>query len=159
MENNEYGNDFISLTDSEGNEYNFELLDRLETEDGEYVALLPVYDDPQETLDDNGELVIVKVVEENGEEYYENIDDDDEYDTVADAFLIKNGNLFLGQRRNIRMNWVEDTYVASDGKNTYHYAWNVYNVNFSNTAIVPILQASIDKAEALIDEQGGYMFD
>ena len=80
-------------------------------------------------------------------------------DTVADAFLIKNGNLFLGQRRNIRMNWVEDTYVASDGKNTYHYAWNVYNVNFSNTAIVPILQASIDKAEALIDEQGGYMFD
>lgn len=94
MENNEYGNDFISLTDSEGNEYNFELLDRLETEDGEYVALLPVYDDPQETLDDNGELVIVKVVEENGEEYYENIDDDDEYDTVADAFIARLQDLY-----------------------------------------------------------------
>ena len=89
MENNEYGVDIISLSDEEGNEYNFEILDRLETEEGEYVALLPIYDDAKEMLDDNGELVIMKVGEENGEEYYENIDDDDEYDTVADAFIAR----------------------------------------------------------------------
>ena len=94
MENNEYGVDIISLSDEEGNEYNFEILDRLETEDGDYVALLPIYDDAKEMLDDNGELVIMKVGEENGEEYYENIDDDDEYDTVADAFIARLQDLY-----------------------------------------------------------------
>lgn len=94
MENNEYGVDIISLSDEEGNEYNFEILDRLETDDGDYVALLPIYDDAKEMLDDNGELVIMKVGEENGEEYYENIDDDDEYDTVADAFIARLQDLY-----------------------------------------------------------------
>ena len=74
-------------------------------------------------------------------------------DTVAGAFEIKDGNLHLGQRCNIRMNWVNDAYANSDSK-TYHYAWNLYEVNFDNSAIVPILQASIEKAEALIDKQG-----
>ena len=94
MENQEYGQDLISLTDEEGNEYKFELLDRLETEDGEYIALIPALDDPQDSLDDNGELVILKVGEENGEEYYENIEDDDEYDTVADAFIARLQDLY-----------------------------------------------------------------
>ena len=94
MENNEYGVDIISLSDEEGNEYNFEILDRLETEEGEYVALLPIYDDAKEMLDDNGELVIMKVGDENGEEDYQNIDDDDEYDTVADAFIARLQDLY-----------------------------------------------------------------
>lgn len=90
----EYGNDIISLTDEDGTEYHFELLDRLETEDGDYVALVPAYDDPKEMLDDEGELVILKVVEEDGEEYFINIDDDDEYDTVADAFIARLQDLY-----------------------------------------------------------------
>ena len=87
MENQEYGVDIISLSDEEGNEYNFEILDRLETEDGDYVALLPIYDDPKDTLEDSGELVIMKVGEEDGEEYFCEIEDDDEYETIADAFV------------------------------------------------------------------------
>ena len=94
MENQEYGVDIISLSDEEGNEYNFEILDRLETEDGDYVALLPIYDDPKDTLEDSGELVIMKVGEEDGEEYYENIEDDEEYDTVADAFIARLQDLY-----------------------------------------------------------------
>ena len=41
------------------------------------------------TLDyDSGELVIVKAgEEENGDEYYYEIEDDDEYETIADAFV------------------------------------------------------------------------
>lgn len=94
MENNEYGNDIISLTDEEGNEYDFEILDRLETDNGDYVALLPVYDDPQKEIDESGDLVIMKIGEEDGEEYFENIDDDDEYDTVADAFIARLQDLY-----------------------------------------------------------------
>ena len=94
MENNEYGNDIISLTDEEGNEYDFEILDRLETDNGDYVALLPVYDDPQKEIDESGDLVIMKIGEEDGEEFFENIDDDDEYDTVADAFIARLQDLY-----------------------------------------------------------------
>ena len=38
-------------------------------------------------LEDSGELVIVKVIEEDGEEFFCEIEDDDEYETVADAFV------------------------------------------------------------------------
>lgn len=86
--------DILSLTDEEGNEYNFEVLDRIETDDGRYVALLPVYDDPQEQLEDSGELVILKVFEEDGEEYLEQIEDEDEYATVSDAFINRLQDLY-----------------------------------------------------------------
>ena len=42
--------------------------------------------DPQKMLDDNGELVILKVEEEDGEEYFVDIEDDDEYNMIVDAF-------------------------------------------------------------------------
>ncbi len=83
----EYNPDIITLADDEGKEYTFEVLDAIETDDGRYLALLPTFEDPQQMLDDSGELVIVKVGEEDGEEYYYEIEDDDEYETVADAFV------------------------------------------------------------------------
>lgn len=85
--NNEYNPDIISLTDENGKEYTFEVVDAIETDTGRYLAMLPSFDDPQKLLDDSGELVIVKVGEENGEEYYFEIEDDDEYETIADAFV------------------------------------------------------------------------
>ncbi len=87
-ENKEYNPDIITLTDDEGKEYTFEVLDAIETDFGRYLALLPVYDDPKAMLDDSGELVIVKEESENedGEVYFSEIEDDDEYETVADAF-------------------------------------------------------------------------
>ena len=78
-------------------------------------------------------------------------------EAVDGAFEIREGNLHLGQRRYVRMAWVNNAYL--DRENTvYSYAWNVYKVDFNNTAIVPVLQASIDKAEALIEEQSAIDF-
>ena len=49
----DYTPDLISLSDDEGNEYNFEVLDAIETDDARYVALTPVFDDPEdETVGD-----------------------------------------------------------------------------------------------------------
>ena len=87
IKNEEYNPDIVSLVDDDGKEYNFEVLDAIETDEARYLALLPVYNDPQAMLDDSGELVIVKVGEENGEEFFFEIEDDDEYETVADAFV------------------------------------------------------------------------
>ena len=85
--NNEYNPDLITLSDDDGKEYTFEVLDAIETDAARYLALLPTYDDPQKMLDDSGELVIVKVGEDGGEEYFYEIEDDDEYESVADAFI------------------------------------------------------------------------
>ncbi len=82
-----YEPDLISLLDDDGNEYNFEVIDAIESDEGRYLAMLPLFDDPKQMLEDSGELVIVKVGEEDGEEYYYEIEDDDEYDFVADAFI------------------------------------------------------------------------
>ncbi len=90
----EYNPDIITLEDDDGVEYTFEVLDRIETDEARYVALLPVYDDPQKMLDDNGELVILKVNEENGEEFFEDIEDDDEYDMIVDAFTERLQDIF-----------------------------------------------------------------
>ncbi len=87
LNNNEYNPDIVTLADDEGKEYTFEVLDAIETDDGRYLALLPTFENPQDMLDDSGELVIVKVGEENGEEYYYEIEDDDEYEMVAEAFV------------------------------------------------------------------------
>lgn len=85
--NQDYNPDIITLSDDEGKEYSFEVLDAIETDDGRYLALLPTFEDPKKMLDESGELVIVKVGEENGEEYFYEIEDDDEYETIADAFV------------------------------------------------------------------------
>lgn len=83
----DYNPDLITLSDDDGKEYTFEILDAIETDTGRYLALLPTFEDPKAMLDDSGELVIVKVGEEDGEEYYYEIEDDDEYETIADAFV------------------------------------------------------------------------
>lgn len=87
-DNNTFGNDIVTLTDDDGKEYSFEILDAIETDTGRYLAMLPYYADAKERLDDSGELVLVKtVLDEDGEEYFEDIADDDEYETVADFFI------------------------------------------------------------------------
>ena len=52
--------DIYTLSDDEGNEYTFEALDEADFENGHYVAMLPVYDDPEESLQDSDPLVIMK---------------------------------------------------------------------------------------------------
>lgn len=94
IKNEEYNPDLITLQDDDGKEYSFEVLDAIETDMGRYLALLPTFEDPQKMLDDSGELVIVKVGEEDGEEFFYEIEDDDEYETIADAFVDRLEDLF-----------------------------------------------------------------
>ncbi len=92
---NEYNPDIVSVVDEDGKEHVFEELDRIETDDGRYVALLPMYDDPQEMLDDSGELIILKVEEDDdGETYLCPIEDEDEFNEVGQAFEERLADLF-----------------------------------------------------------------
>ncbi len=80
-------NDLVTVVDDDGKEYMFEELDRIETEDGNrYVALLPVHEDEIEILDDDGDVLILKVLEENGENYLIQIEDEDEFNEIGNIF-------------------------------------------------------------------------
>lgn len=96
----DYNPDIITLSDDNGKEYTFEVLDAIETDTARYLALLPQYSDPKDMLDDSGELVIVKVGEEDGEEYFYEIEDDEEYETIADAFIDRLENFFEIEEEN-----------------------------------------------------------
>ena len=90
-----YNPDIVSVVDEDGKEHVFEELDRIETDDGRYVALLPMYDDPQEMLDDSGELIILKVEEDDdGDTYLCPIEDEDEFNEIGQAFEERLADLF-----------------------------------------------------------------
>jgi len=91
MDNNEYYEpDIISVTDEDGQEILFELLERYETEDAVYVAITEYRDDAEEIVEADFEVIILKVVEdENGDEYLEEIQDDMEYEQVSDILMAK----------------------------------------------------------------------
>lgn len=78
----------LSLIDEEGVEREFELMDTIELGDERYVAVAPIYDDPEEYLQSDGDLVVLKVVydEPTDEEVLVTIEDDEEFYQVADVF-------------------------------------------------------------------------
>ncbi len=82
----EYGNDIVNVVDDEGNEHQFEVLDAIENDEGRYVALLPVYDDAEDAIEDDGELIILEVVDRDGEDLLVPIEDEDTFEEIAAVF-------------------------------------------------------------------------
>jgi len=91
----EFGPDFITVTDEDGNEFELELVDTLEHNGITYHALFPAVAEDEETgepvdVDADDEeygLVIMKVVEENGEELLSTLDNDEEVEAVYNLFM------------------------------------------------------------------------
>ena len=80
----DYGSDFVSVTDEDGNEFELEHLDTIEVEDRIYMAFLPA--DMDENDDDYG-MVILEAIEENGEQILATIDDEIELEAVYTRFM------------------------------------------------------------------------
>ena len=87
LENEDYTPDLISLEDEDGESHDFEIVSAIEEEDATYVALVPVYDEPEESLEEPADLVILKVMEEDGEEFFESIDDEMEFNRISKKFM------------------------------------------------------------------------
>lgn len=90
----DYNPDIVSVVDEDGKEHVFEELDRIETDKGKYVALAPLYDEAEQLLEDDGELIILKVNEENGETYLEPIEDEAEFNEIGRIFEDRLGDLY-----------------------------------------------------------------
>lgn len=80
----DYGADFITVTDDEGNDFELEHLGTLEYQGNTYMAFVPA--DMDEDDEDFG-LILLRVIEENGEELLADIDDEAELDTVYERFM------------------------------------------------------------------------
>ena len=83
----EYNPDLITVQDDEGNEHIFEELDRIETDQGRYVAMLPTFDSEEEMLESDSELIILKVFEEGDETFLAAIEDDDELEAMYSLIM------------------------------------------------------------------------
>ncbi len=75
---NEYGNDYVVLTDEEGREIEFEVLGSVEVDGMTYVGLVEQFEDPRAQLESDGRMVVLKAIEDdNGEELLVTIDDEE----------------------------------------------------------------------------------
>ena len=84
MNDNNFESEFYTLTDEDGNEIEFELVGSAEIDGVEYFAMVPT--DSESAEDGMVEYVVLKKETVDGEEMFVTIDDDDEFDKVADYF-------------------------------------------------------------------------
>jgi len=90
----EYGPDFVSLTDEDGNEFELEHVDTIEYQGQIYMAFFPAATGGAHTeeADDGGEeddtgLIILKVIQVDGEEQLSSLDSDEELEEVYNQFM------------------------------------------------------------------------
>ena len=74
------------LTDEEGNEIEFELIGSGEVDGVMYYAMIPAEEADDESRDSFEYVILKSEVDENGDESLFTIDDDEEFDRVADFF-------------------------------------------------------------------------
>ena len=83
MQNNEA--EAVVLVDEDGVEHSFIVIDVIEVDGKDYAILLPSEESTDE--DQEPEAIILRLdVDPNGEEILEEIEDDDEWEKVADAW-------------------------------------------------------------------------
>lgn len=81
---------YITLTDDDGKEVEFYLLDIVEYKDEDYMVMIPMDDEDMEEDDEEDEVVILKVVRDGDEETYEGVEDEEILDAVFELFQQQN---------------------------------------------------------------------
>jgi uncharacterized protein YrzB (UPF0473 family) len=91
-----FGPDFITVTDEDGNDIELEIIGSIEHRGVTYCAFFPAVDADEETgepkagdFDEDEEygLVILKVIQENGEDILSTLDTDEELEEVYQLFM------------------------------------------------------------------------
>ena len=81
---NQFGSDFITITDDEGNEFELEVLSTLEYNGESYLAVIPAAHSQEEL---QLEVTILKSVDEDGESILCVIEDEAELQAVYDLLM------------------------------------------------------------------------
>ena len=83
----EFGPDFITVTDEDGNEFELEHLDTLEYNGQTYMAFFPAVEGKEDGSVEDVDLVILKVIEADGEEQLSTLDSEEELELVYQQFM------------------------------------------------------------------------
>lgn len=83
--------DIITLTDENGNDVDFLLLDVVEYKGDDYMVMVPLDDEEMEDDDEDG-VVILKVIRDGEEETYSGVEDEDVLNAVFEIFQEENAN-------------------------------------------------------------------
>lgn len=78
-----FGDDFITITDEDGKEYELEVLATVEYLGFTYLGVCPADQEDEEEV----EINVLKVTEEDGEELLEAVTDEDELQAVYELLL------------------------------------------------------------------------
>ena len=83
---NKFGADIITLTDDEGNEFEFEHIDTIELKGKMYLAFTET--DENQNDENVSEIIILRLdKDENGEEVLSTVDDESELEAAYEAFM------------------------------------------------------------------------
>ena len=82
----ELGPEFISITDEDGNEFELEYVETIEYQGQVYMAFFPA-DTGEAENEEEGGLIILKVIEVDGEEQLSTLDSEEELEAVYDQFM------------------------------------------------------------------------
>ena len=81
----DFGPNFITLTDEDGNEFELEYIDALELDGQTYMAFFPAVE--EDAAEEDLGLVILKSIMVDGEEQLSTLDSDEELNRVYDVFM------------------------------------------------------------------------
>ena len=77
--------DLLTLEDEDGKEVTFEVIDATEVDGTRYLAVIPYQEDP-ESLQEDAELILMRIGTDDEGEYMDIVDDDEELITVGKVF-------------------------------------------------------------------------
>ena len=77
--------DLLTLEDEDGKEVTFEVIDATEVNGTRYLAVIPYQEDP-ESLQEDAELILMRIGADDEGEYMDIVDDDEELITVGKVF-------------------------------------------------------------------------
>ena len=83
----EFGGSILTVTDDDGNEFELEIIDEIEYEGESFTVFLPADIDTMDADDPDFGYVILRNVEENGEEYFESVDDEALLEKVYEHYM------------------------------------------------------------------------
>ena len=81
----DFGNNYITIEDEDGQEFELEVLDSMDYKGETYMAFLPA--DMDENDPDYGIIILRSVFDENGDEVFDTIDDEDQLQEIYENFM------------------------------------------------------------------------
>lgn len=83
----EFGPNFITVTDEDGNDIELELVDALEHNGQTYMAFYPAVEEGADEESEDYGMVILKSIMENGEELLSTLGSEEELNEIYDLFM------------------------------------------------------------------------